>query len=113
MAHEREVIWIPWADRLVVAATMAALTLNVFPSISGFVSEGMATALGMAAGSSAVVLLAGYVLAILAHYRLIFTGNRTGYRENPEPAERWITWVTSLTAVVIFVAVLWHAFGTS
>lgn len=103
--------WIPWADRLVIAATLSALLFGVLPFVSGVVSTSAAIPLAMASSSSSVVLLLGYVFAILAHYRLILHGSRTGPRVNPEPPERWLTWVTAWAAFFTFVFVSAHAWG--
>lgn len=101
---EGQPTWIPWADYLVLAATSLALILGVFPVVSGLVPGSVAVALGMASNTGAVVLLFGYVFAILAHYRLLFGQRRTGSkgRTNPEPAEGWIVWLTALTAALLF-----------
>lgn len=102
MHRTQERTWIPWADWLVVSATLLALCLGVFPAISGLFDEGTSRMLSVSSNSAAVVLLAGYTLAILAHYRLIFGGGRTGARANPEPAEAWITVLAALAAALVF-----------
>jgi hypothetical protein len=111
MAAKGETTWVPWADRLIITATLLALVFGIFPFVSGFVVTPIANALAMAASSGAVVLLFGYVFAILAHYRLIFGGGRTGPRDNPEPAERWIIWLTVIVAASVFGVVLCHSWG--
>lgn len=97
-----EITWIPWADRLLLTAVLSSLLLGVFPVLSGLGGE-VVLRLATASTSAAVWLLAGYVLAILGHYRLILGRRRTGARSNPEPAERWITWITVGMAAVAFI----------
>ncbi len=107
--HERlETRWIPWADRLLVGATLVALLLVVLPLVAMTNRPGVFTELPAAACSAATVMLAGFVLAILAHYRLFFGRKRTGERANPEPAERVVVIVTLLLAVGAFLAVLFR-----
>jgi hypothetical protein len=59
------------------------------------------------ASGYSVILVAGYVFAILAHYRLILSEGRTGPRDNPEPSERLIIKISiivgSIVALVIYL----------
>ena len=47
-----------------------------------------------------------HVLAILAHYRLLFGRERRGERTNPEPTERWIVISTAVICLGLFVWLL-------
>jgi len=87
MAGRGEPTWIPWAEGLVLAATLLSLLLVIAPIL--FLGPDNRTVLrvGRAATLLSVILLAGYVPSILAHYRLICGRARSGSRENPEPAE--------------------------
>ena len=105
MAGEGESTWIPWADRSLGAATLIAL-LAVLLLVSGLPPEPWRTRLASAFCTSAVLLLAGYFPAALAHYRLLFGASRSGPRSNPEPGERGITWLFVIMAAVAFVLVL-------
>jgi len=87
MQSQSELIWIPWADWLLFAAVFLSLLVALLPLLAGFP---FATRMASAACTVAIVLVAGYVPAILAHYRLIFSGKRCGPRNNPEPSERWL-----------------------
>jgi hypothetical protein len=112
MSRRGETTWVPWCDWLMVAATVSSLVLGVLPSATGMVPVVPATILGMAVNSAATVLIVGYIVAVLAHYRLILGGGRTGKRTNPEPSERWITLLSVVCALVIFGGVGINAIGT-
>ncbi|MCZ6758853.1 MAG: hypothetical protein O7D29_00545 [Gemmatimonadetes bacterium] len=106
MAKEGESIWIPWADRLLGAATLIALLAVLLPLVSGLPPEPWRTRLASAFCTVAVLLVAGYIPAALAHYRLLFGASRSGPRSNPEPGERGITWFFVALAAAGFVVVL-------
>lgn len=97
---------IPWADRLLIAATLVALLLVLMPLVAGSNRPGVWAQLPAAACTAAVSLIAGYILAILAHYRLILGGRRSGPRVNPEPAEKWLVFVAIAAAALLFAMVL-------
>jgi hypothetical protein len=105
MLDEGESTWIPWADRSLGAATLIAL-LAVLLLVSGLPPEPWRTRLASAFCTAAVLLLAGYFPAALAHYRLLFGASRSGPRSNPEPGERGLTWFFVIVAAVGFVVVL-------
>ncbi len=106
MQRSGETIWIPWADGLIVLSTLISLVLVVLPLI---IASNVAGTLMVAstACAAAVVLVAGYPFAILAHYRIIMGGGRTGLRDNPEPAERTCVIVTIGLAVLAALVTLW------
>jgi amino acid permease len=108
MHDQKEVQAIPWADRLLVVATLVCLGLVVLPLIACTNRPGLLTELPRAACAAAVLMVAGYILALLGHYRLLGGGARTGPRANPEPAEKWVVIVTLLLAVVLFAAILFR-----
>jgi len=105
---QKEVQSVPWADRLLICATLVSLGLVLLPLIACTNRPGLLTELPRAACSAAVLMLAGYIFALLAHYRLLFGGGRTGPRANPEPAEKWIVILTLLLAAVLFAAILFR-----
>jgi hypothetical protein len=101
--HERvEILWIPWADWLLIGATLISLLAVILPI---FLSAG--SRLPLAAITAATVLVAGYVIAILAHYRLFLGFGRQGPRTNPEPAEAIIVLMVLLTATLVFARQFW------
>jgi hypothetical protein len=95
---EGEPIWLPWADRLLIAATIISLIFVILP-LTSFAS----LRLPSAAGGAAAILVAGYPPAIMAHYRIWFGRDRKGTYKNPEPAERVWVWLTSTAALLFFV----------
>ena len=106
-AHEQlEPQWIPWADRLLVVATLVALLLVLLPLVAASNRPGYMAQLPAAACTAAICMVAGYILAILAHYRLIVGRRRSGPRANPEPAEKWLVLVSIAAAVLLFAMAL-------
>jgi hypothetical protein len=105
MQRRREPTWIPVADRLLLGATFTAIVLVLLPIIL-FDSKFLSRRVPTAGCGAALIALGGYVLALLAHYRLMFGSGRTGPRENPEPAERTIVIGATAVAVVLFAVSL-------
>jgi uncharacterized membrane protein len=105
MHQEGEPVWLPMADWLLVAATLFSLLLVILPLVS---FSGLR--LPAAAAGSAAILVAGYLLAIMAHYRIVFDrerliwgARRTGPRDNPEPSELILTCLAGAAAILFFV----------
>ena len=93
-------IWIPWADWLLVIATVLCLGAVLFPIVSGLLEPVTRIRVAASAASASILLVIGYVFSILAHYRLILSFGRTGPRDNPEPSEAVLV-VTSVLAAVV------------
>jgi len=103
--HDRaEIQWIPWADWLLILATLVSLLAVILPI---FFAAGLR--LPLAAASAATVLAAGYVPAILAHYRIILGFGRQGPRTNPEPSELFIVLLSLVAATSAFVLQFWRS----
>jgi hypothetical protein len=105
MDEKGEPTWIAFADWLIFAATLTSLLLVIFPIVVFDLSSGFFSQLPPASCAAASLMVAGYIPSIFAHYRLIWGKNRTGQRENPEPAERVLVWLTFLIASVVFVLI--------
>ena len=105
MDERKEQIWIPWADWLLVAATLISLLAVLLPLVM-LPGSSAALKIAIAACGASIVLVAGYVFAILAHYRLLWGKGRSGPRDNPEPAERALVYVTVLISTMCFVIIL-------
>ncbi len=106
MLKQGEKIWIAFAEWLLISATLISLLLVIVPIVSFPSLSGIFARLPAAGCSAAAILLAGYILAIQAHYRLILGANRTGPRTNPEPAERAIVLIITCVAFLAFLGVL-------
>ena len=106
MSDKNEVVWIPWADWLLIVGTLISLLLVIFPVVTLSSRPGLLENLPAAGCAATSIMLAGYVLGILAHYRLILGGNRSSPRDNPEPAERVLVILAAILAVVAFLVVL-------
>jgi len=104
-----EIRRISWAEWLLICAILAALLLVLLPLAACGNRPGHFADLPGAGCSAAIVLIAGYVFSFLAHYRLLFGGQRTGPHANPEPAERWLVILTLLLAAIVF-AVVWFRY---
>lgn len=108
MARELEINWLPWADWLLLGAALLSLLFVILPLVASHPTSWVHRILPPAACAAAVILIAGYAVAILAHYRLILKGGRTGPRTNPEPGERRVVFCTLAiaTGMVIWTAYL-------
>lgn len=86
--HERgEITWIPWADWLLILASVACLVGVLLPLAMGLHSSAVVLNACAAILAASIALVAGYIFSILAHYRLILSFGRSGPRTNPEPSE--------------------------
>ena len=101
MQAEGHEIWIPWADWLLVLATVACLGGVLLPIVSGAFEPTTRLRIAASAASASVILVIGYVFSILAHYRLILSFGRTGRRFNPEPSEAALVIAGLVTASIV------------
>jgi hypothetical protein len=113
MEGQGERMWLPLADWLLVAATLICLLLVIIPLVSAPKAPAIYRLVAAASGSAAI-LVAGYVLAILAHYRIVFARQwlfwgrrRKGLYGNPEPSERILSIIASALALLYFA---WRLF---
>jgi hypothetical protein len=95
--------WIPWADRLLVAATLLCLLFVILPLVALDPNTTIYKAVPSAVSAASAILVAGYPFAILAHYRFILAGSRTRKRDNPEPSEKIVVLLTALAAIGVLV----------
>ncbi len=100
--------WLAWSDYLVVASVMLTLAFAIVPLLSFPVLTPCRRALASAACVAATILLAGYVPAILAHYRIEIGRSRTGVRLKGEPKERLVVFVSIAVASFGFIFTLWE-----
>ena len=110
MGKEGEMNWMPWADRMLIAACSIALVFVLLPLVATKPVWPIYRMLPSAACAAAVVLLACYPFALLAHYRVILAfknGVGEGQRVNPEPGEELVVRFASAFATV---AAVWTAY---
>lgn len=117
LADEGQRRWIPWADRLLISVVTVTLLLVLFPiALAGRTASLWGERLPAAACCASTVALAGYIPALLAHYRFgpsparkwIWFGCRLGDRSAGEPAEIAIvvaSVVLGIIAAVVSLAV--------
>jgi hypothetical protein len=105
MHEQLEVNWIPWADRLLITATLISLLLVIFPLVT-FGTTSSVLGFASAACAAATLMVAGYVPGILAHYRLFLGSQRKGPRKNPEPAEKVVVLAVIAAALLAFGRVI-------
>jgi hypothetical protein len=101
----KEENWIAWADFLIFASILLVLSLIVIPLLV-FSCQTYASA----ASTAAFILQAGYIPAILAHYRIEIGKSRNvegRSRDRGEPAEKWIVWASGVI-VLFFSLVAWQ-----
>jgi hypothetical protein len=107
MRDKGETVWVAWSDYLIFGSVFLAVFLVVIPLLV-FSSRTLAPA----ASAAAIILQAGYIPAILAHYRIICGKARDKEkiaREQGEPAEKWIVGASGGFATAIFLLALWHS----
>jgi hypothetical protein len=97
---EWEINWLARADWLVILAVLLAGLFGLGLPLSVITIEGVVTRIAAAGCLAAVILLMGYIFAILAHYRLIPRKARElkTKRTNPEGWEGPIFWITIAVA---------------
>lgn len=100
MQSKGERNWIPWADCLLLFASFLTLLFVVLPLVAAHPTSWAYKNIPGPACATAIILVAFYPIAILAHYRFIFGNGRTGPRDNPEPGERWTVWIAIIVAIV-------------
>jgi hypothetical protein len=88
--------WIPWADRLLIGIVIVALLFVLFPiALAETFSDLWGKRLPAAAASASAIALAGYIPALLAHYRFgpryrPVKGKEPVYDEGGPSPPRWI-----------------------
>lgn len=107
MADKFEINWIPWADWLLLGAAWLSLLFVILPLVAAHPTSFAYQVLPSAACAATVILVAGYTVAILAHYRLILGGSKGESRVNPELGERHVVTLTVVIAIGVFV---WTAY---
>ena len=95
MRNRGEVVWLPLSAWLLVVATLSCLLLVIFP-----ISAGLSLRIPAAASAASSIAVAGYIPALLAHYRIVFGAKRKGQRDNPEPMELVFVSITLLAAAI-------------
>src|ERR1043165_5789430 len=92
----RTPLWLSWADYLI----LSSVTLAVFGVIVPMLAFGnryrilVSTAAGICV--AAVILQAGFIPSILAHYRIELGARREGPRDKGEPIERAFVITTAI-----------------
>lgn len=102
---------IPWANALLIGATLSSLLLVVLPLVALPHPWPWAVALERAACAAGVIMLSGYVLAFLVDHRLLWSGKRSGPASDPEAAERLAAWITLVVAAVVFALIFIATYG--
>jgi hypothetical protein len=105
MQEQNEPTWIACSDYLILASIFASLFLVLLPLLVVPKFQ-YVIAIGRAGCCAAIILEAGYIPSILAHYRIGFGKGRHGPRTNPEPTEHVFVWLFAIFAVVCFSFVL-------
>jgi hypothetical protein len=104
MQKAGEPSWMPWADRLLIGATLISVLFVILPMLLIGYAQSPWVLLPRAAAAAACPMVAGYVFGILAHYRWLFGKNRRGPRTNPEPAEKYVVLGAVFAALAV---ILW------
>jgi hypothetical protein len=108
-----EVLWLAWADSLILLSVALAVFGATVPLLVVRASSPFVVALAAASCVAALILQAGYLPAILAHYRIWLGGTRHGPRERGEPIERRVVIGSIVCAAALFGATLLLRLGVS
>lgn len=92
--------WLAWSDYLIIVSVALALCFAIIPLLALPPLTRLTEALASAACVGAVILQAGYIPGILAHYRIEIGSDRKGDRDKGEPAEKWIVRVSFTVAAI-------------
>ena len=98
---------IPWAERLLLCATLSSLWLVLLPLVALNHASPWVAALERAACAASTIMVSGYVFAILGHYRSLGSGPG----RSAESSERLCVWVTLAAAAAAFVWILFAVHG--
>jgi hypothetical protein len=104
MEKEGEPMWIARSDWLILLSILVSLLFVFFPLF--FMPSQFAVVIARAGCFTAIVLQAGYIPSILAHYRLLFGKGRSGPRKNPEPKERQLVLLFMVLAFLAFIVLV-------
>ena len=85
---KEKTVWLAWADYLVLGSVVLAVFGATVPLLAASKTPRPVAAVAAASCIAALVLLAGYVPSILAHYRIELGARREGSRVKGEPIER-------------------------
>ncbi len=97
-------LWLACADYLIIVSVVLAIVTVVLILWAPAVTANRRAA-AAAASVAALILQAGYIPAVFAHYRIWFGVNRAGDRQAGEPAERAIVYLTIAFAAVAFLTI--------
>jgi hypothetical protein len=103
MHDQMELNWIPWADRLLIVATLVSLLFVLLPVVLFDKKWEIISKIIIGSSASSIIMVVGYIFAILAHYRFLLGKERKGPRTNPEPAEKFVIIITTVTCIGVFI----------
>src|SRR5215469_7841049 len=101
-----DILWLAWADYLILTSVALAVFGSTAPLLVAPIVPRTVVAIAASSCVAALILLAGYVPAILAHYRIELGAKRRGPREKGEPIERWLVITFGILAAISFTATL-------
>jgi hypothetical protein len=105
MQRRGETSWIACSDYLILASIFMSTFLVTLPLLA-VPTLRYTAAIARAACAAALILEAGYIPSILAHYRIGIGEHRKEGRTNPEPGERLFIGISALLAIGCFSLVL-------
>ena len=99
-------LWLAWADYLILGSVTLAVFGATVPLLVAPEPPRGVSALAASSCVAAVILQAGYIPSILAHYRIELGARREGPRAKGEPVERRLVVATALLASASFAVTL-------
>lgn len=105
------ILWLAWADYLILGSVTLAVFGATVPLLVVPVPPRGLLALAASSCVAAVILQAGYIPSILAHYRIEVGARREGPRAKGEPVERRFVIGTIMFAAASFAVTLFLRLG--
>jgi hypothetical protein len=107
-AHPTDPSWLAWADYLILGSIGLAALGVVVPLLADSAASASVIATAAACCVAAVILQAGYVPSLLAHYRIELGSGRKGLRVRGEPLERKLALGSVIGALLAFALTLFQ-----
>lgn len=108
---EEKRLWLAWADYLIIGSVSLAVFGVILPLLATPAVSANLVAWSASLCVAAVVLQAGYIPSILAHYRIELGARREGPRAKGEPIERRLVIMTAIAALAAFSLTIWLRIG--
>jgi len=105
----QDFLWLAWADYLILASVAMAIFGAIIPLLTSPKAAPIFVALAASSCVAALILQAGYIPSILAHYRIEVGRDRLRAKvpsQKGEPIEKVVVITTAALAIGFFIFTL-------